>query len=111
LKDISLHIIEFLESHSNMKIPRLIIMNNDNINTPKIDLDKGNNYELTYSILTLLGVFLIGFGSVIGIMIAGDIIAPDMTRSVPYIGSILDTIYTNFNNVYNWWYNIKPISP
>lgn len=43
-------------------------------------------------------------------MIASDYIAPDITRSVPYIGNILDNIYNGFHSIYNWWFN-KPTPP
>jgi len=109
LKDLSLKIIELLEYHSKIHIPRLDINNIKTINTD-INLDESDKREITSNILTYLGLYLLGISSIILVMVASDYIAPDITRSVPYVGNILDNIYNGFHSIYNWLFN-KPSPP
>jgi hypothetical protein len=43
-------------------------------------------------------------------LIASYYIAHVVTRSVPYVGTILDSVYAGLNSIYNLWYD-KPTPP
>jgi hypothetical protein len=43
----------------------------------------------------------LGVGVLFGIMITSYQIAPDITRSLPYVGSILYCIYSNFQTIWH----------
>ena len=107
MKEFSLNIINLIESYNIIKIPRLNINKIEDIN---IISEESNKREITSNILTYLGIYILGISSIIFVMIASDYIAPELTRSVPYVGNMLDIIYNSFHSIYNWWFN-KPTPP
>lgn len=60
LKDLSFNIIDFLESHTNIHIPRLDIKTIKTIKTD-INLDESNKREITSNILTYLGLYFFNY--------------------------------------------------
>jgi len=110
LKDLSLNVIELLESHSKINIPRLDINKINSVNNTDINLDESKKIEISSNILTYLGLYILGISSIICVMVASDYIVPDLTRSVPYVGNMLDIIYNSFHSIYNWLFN-KPTTP
>lgn len=106
LKYLSLNIINFIESYHLIQIPKLNINNIEDINqNSNLKESKNNNKEINSNLFTYLGLYLIGLSSIILVMIASDYIAPELTRSVPYVGNILDNIYNGFHSIYNWLFN------
>lgn len=78
------------------------------INNSKYSLEINQD---TTSWLYILGLIILGSGTVIIILCAGDYVAPSILRSIPGIESILDSIYYTSNNILSWFSSVDNNNP
>jgi hypothetical protein len=69
----------------------------ESIETTNIDpIDSGFLTNLTIAVLGLTGLVIIAM--------IGDYYTPEIVRSIPCAGSMLDSIYSFMNSLYEWYY-------
>ena len=75
-----------------------LVLNKDNYNKIKLN----NTIEDTSSLLSIIGIIVLGAGTIIILIITSDYIAPTFIRSVPGIETILDSLYSFGNYILSW---------
>jgi hypothetical protein len=101
-----LFIKDYVDYYFNFKIPKLSTIKILNAN---IDDNTINNYT---SILSFLGLLILGIGGATGMLCLAHLYIPDTISNIPYIGSIVELINTNIYSIYDYfWGNSSNIQP
>jgi hypothetical protein len=72
--------------------------NNNNIDTKLV---KDTLIDNT-SWFSIIGLILLGAGTIIGLICVGDYFIPSIVREIPGVGTLLDSIYSVSNNIISW---------
>jgi len=95
--DVIKNILSSLKFVNKTKISSPMIV--DSINSIETNID-----PIDSGWLTTLTVAVLGLTGIVILAMIGDYYIPDTVRSIPCAGSMLDSIYTFINSLYEWYY-------
>lgn len=90
----------------NSKLHKSININNS-LNSPisnsqlSNEVDSLNNGS---SLLSILGLIVMGAGSVILVLFVGEYFAPSITHSIPGVESFMESLKSSYTSIISWWY-------
>jgi hypothetical protein len=61
--------------------------------------------------LSIISLAVLGLTGIVILAMIGDYYSPDIVRSIPYTGNILNSIYGFINSIYEWYYGTPEIVP
>jgi len=61
--------------------------------------------------LTVVSLAVLGLTGIVILTMIGDYYSPEIVRSIPYAGNVLDSIYGFMQSIYDWYYTNPEIGP
>lgn len=86
-------LIENSKISKSLNINKSLPISNNELNT----LKDGS------SLLSILGLIVMGAGTVVIILFAGEYFAPSITHSIPGVETFMNSLRYTFLNIYLWW--------
>lgn len=100
LRDIAYFIKNTFGSFLGINIPDSIYKAYDSLPSTKITLDS----ETSSSLLSVLGLIILGVGGVISILCITDFIYPESLSFIPYLGDFISQLNDGIYNIYSYFF-------